>query len=466
MEFSSATFLIAFLPGIMLLYYLGGKNIVYKNIVLLMGSLLFYAWGEPLFVFIMCGSIVMNYCFGRLLISRKYRRGIMVVSLMFNLGILFVFKYLSFVTGILSGLVKMEIYQIALPIGISFFTFQIMSYIFDVYYGNVEPQKNILALGLYITMFPQLVAGPIVRYQAVEKSIKQRKETWQDFEYGIRRFAIGLSKKILVADFLGAIADRIFGEIENMSGGGYTVATAWLGAIAYTLEIYYDFSGYSDMAIGLGRCFGFRFSENFKQPYTSKSITEFWRKWHMSLTDWFRDYVYIPLGGNRVGPKRHIWNLLVVWTLTGIWHGANWTFLVWGLIYFVFQIMEKYLYDIRKVPGILGHVYTLLIVVVNWVIFRSSSLSCAGKYLKNMFFSSAGLWDEKFILYMRSSAVIMLCAILGCIPIRDFVRNRLPQLEDNIIVNGLIEMGVTIAFVLSIFVSVNGMYSPFIYFNF
>lgn len=462
MQFSSASFLILFLPGIMLLYYCVG-NLAYKNVILLMGSILFYAWGEPLFVFIMCGSIVVNYYFGILIQVGRYRKVVLISSLLYNLGILFVFKYLSFVTEIISCFKNVKIFHIALPIGISFFTFQIMSYIFEVYYGNAKAQKNILALALYITMFPQLVAGPIVQYQSVQNKINKRHETLLGFEYGIRRFAIGLSKKILLADFLGAIAERIFGEIE--SAGGVAV-TAWLGAIAYTLEIYYDFSGYSDMAIGLGWCFGFHFKENFKYPYTAKSITEFWRKWHISLTDWFRDYVYIPLGGNRVSTKRHILNLLIVWTLTGIWHGANWTFLVWGMIYFVFQVMEKYLYDIRKVPCILGRLYTLLVVIINWVVFRSSNLSCAIRYLESMFFSQAGLWDEKSVLYVRNGAVIFICAIIGCIPIKKLMLKRFPQIGNNIIVSGIVELGILIAFVLSVFISVNGMYSPFIYYNF
>ena len=464
MQFSSASFLILFLPGIMLVYYAGRKNLVYKNVVLLFGSLFFYAWGEPLFVFVMCGSIMVNYCFGRLLSVRKYRKTVLIISVLFNLGILFIFKYLSFVTDLLSGVVNIKICQITLPIGISFFTFQMMSYIFDVYYGKAKIQKNIVSLALYITMFPQLVAGPIVRYQSVENRIRERHETLLDFEYGIRRFAIGLSKKILLADFLGVIAERIFGEMENMSGAG---VTAWLGAIVYTLEIYYDFSGYSDMAIGLGRCFGFHFKENFRYPYAAESITEFWKRWHISLTDWFRDYVYIPLGGNRVSVKRHVWNLLVVWTLTGIWHGANWTFLIWGLIYFVFQVMEKYLYDVRKSPPrFLRRMYTLLIVTVNWVIFRSSNLTCAVRYLKSMFFGWTEFWDGRFILYMRNGAVILVIAMIGCLPIKEFALRRLPKVKDNILVNGMIELGIVVSFILSVLISVNGMYSPFIYFNF
>lgn len=463
MQFSSASFLILFLPGIMFVYYVGRNHLVYKNVILLLGSLFFYAWGEPLFVFVMCGSIVVNYCFGRLLSGRRYRKGVLITSLLFNLGILFVFKYLSFVTEILSGFVNIDVCHIALPIGISFFTFQMMSYIFDVYYGNAEIQKNIVSLALYITMFPQLVAGPIVRYQSVEDKIIQRHETLQDFEYGIRRFAIGLSKKILLADFLGVIAERIFGEIENINGAG---ATAWLGAIAYTLEIYYDFSGYSDMAMGLGRCFGFHFKENFKYPYTAESITEFWKRWHISLTDWFRDYVYIPLGGNRVSTKRHIGNLLVVWTLTGIWHGANWTFLVWGLIYFAFQVMEKYLYDVNKMPSFLRHTYTLCIIMINWVIFRSSDLTCAVRYLKSMFGGWTEVLDERFILYMRNSAVVLVCAIIGCLPTKELMLKRFPRLKNNIIVFVVMESGLIVAFVLSVLIAVNGMYSPFIYFNF
>lgn len=465
MQFSSASFLILFLPGIMLVYYLGRNNLAYKNMVLLLGSLFFYAWGEPLFVFVMCGSIAINYCLGRLLSIRRYRKAVLITSILINLAILFVFKYLSFTTEILSHFVDIEVCQIALPIGISFFTFQMMSYIFDVYYGNAKIQKNIVWLALYITMFPQLVAGPIVRYQSVEDKIIKRHETLLDFESGIRRFALGLSKKVLLADFLGAIAERIFGEIENLNGGGVG-ATAWLGAIMYTLEIYYDFSGYSDMAIGLGRCFGFHFKENFNYPYTAESITEFWKRWHISLTDWFRDYVYIPLGGNRVSTKRHIWNLFMVWILTGIWHGANWTFLIWGLIYFVFQVMEKYLYDVNKASCFLRHVYTLLIVMINWVIFRSSNLTCAVRYLKCMFFGWTELWDERFLLYIKNGAVVLICALIGCFPIKELMLKKFPRLENNIEVIGVAEIGLVASFILSVLIAVNGMYSPFIYFNF
>lgn len=257
-------------------------------------------------------------------------------------------------------------WEIPLPIGISFYTFQIMSYIFDVYFGYSRPQSNIFHLALYVLMFPQLIAGPIVRYNSIEYEIQNRKESFQDFQEGISRFIIGLSKKVLIADFLAGIADKIFVTAEYTD---IVAFTAWIGAIAYTLQIYYDFSGYSDMAIGLGKCFGFHFDENFNYPYISRSVTEFWKRWHISLTKWFTDYVYIPMGGNRVSRSRHVLNLFLIWLLTGIWHGAEWTFIVWGLIYFLFQLVEKYTGFAQRLPSAIGYCYTMLVVILNWVIF-------------------------------------------------------------------------------------------------
>ncbi len=314
----------------------------FKNFILLLASLLFYAWGEPLFVFVLILGIILNFILGIKIEQNhqqiKYKKLLLIISVIFNLGIFFVFKYLSFVSRELNIIVPVKVLEISLPIGISFYTFQIMSYIFDVYYDKVPAQNNVFDLALYISMFPQLVAGPIVRYSDIEKEIHERKESVTLFCQGTQRFVIGLSKKVLIADFLGGIADKIFltAEYSNIP-----LLTAWVGAIAYTFEIYYDFSGYSDMAIGLGKCFGFHFKENFNYPYISCSVSEFWKRWHISLTDWFRDYVYIPLGGNRVSEHRHIINLLTVWLLTGIWHGAEWTFILWGIMYFVIQLFEK-----------------------------------------------------------------------------------------------------------------------------
>ena len=343
MLFSSGFFLMVFLPITMILYKLvSATKKSYSNLVLIVASLFFYSWGEPFFILILMGSIVINYFCGIGIETGKHRKLILILSLIVNIGILFIFKYLSFLAGEIASLFNINtlVVDISLPIGISFYTFQIMSYIFDVYYSKVPAQRNMAKLTLYIMMFPQLIAGPIVRYNDIVYQIDHREESFEKFYYGMLRFIVGLSKKVLIADFLGGIADKIFITSEYSA---VPMITAWIGALAYTLEIYYDFSGYSDMAIGLGKCFGFDFKENFNYPYTACSLTDFWRRWHMSLTDWFRDYVYIPLGGNRVTPGRHILNLFCVWLLTGIWHGANWTFVAWGLIYFILLVIEKYL---------------------------------------------------------------------------------------------------------------------------
>ena len=343
MLFSSSTFLFAFLPIVIFIYYVflrNHRNL--QNIFLLIASLIFYAWGEVAFVFVMMLSIIANYFFG-LFVSRakntNKKKLPLVLSIVFNLSILFVFKYLVFTLTNINALfgANLAIPNIALPIGISFFTFQAMSYVIDVYRGE-EAQKSILNVGLYISFFPQLIAGPIVRYKTVAYQILHRKESFDDFSSGVCRFIIGMGKKVLLANSLAVVADAAFdGDIANTSA-----SFAWLGAIAYTMQIFFDFSGYSDMAIGLGKMFGFKFLENFDYPYISGSITEFWRRWHISLGSWFRDYVYFPLGGSRVKSKgRLIFNLFVVWLLTGIWHGANWTFIIWGLMYFVLLVIEK-----------------------------------------------------------------------------------------------------------------------------
>lgn len=344
MLFSSSVFLFLFLPVVLLVYYLPLRRWRQgQNVFLLLASLGFYAWGEPWFVLVMLGSILANYGFG-LWVDACKRAGRtcappLVTALAVNLGILFVFKYLTFTLGILNRLgAAFVIPGIELPIGISFFTFQALSYVLDVHRDRGEVQRSPLKVGLYISFFPQLIAGPIVKYETVAQQIDHRKEIWADFSAGCSRFIVGLGKKVLLSNQLAVVADRAFGQ-----GDGLSASFAWLGALCYTLQIYYDFSGYSDMAIGLGKMFGFHFLENFNYPYISRSITEFWRRWHISLSTWFRDYVYFPLGGSRVNSKaKHIRNLFVVWLLTGVWHGANWTFLAWGLFYFVLLVLEKY----------------------------------------------------------------------------------------------------------------------------
>ena len=352
MLFSSSIFLFLFLPLVLLIYYLPlGRFRQGQNVFLLLASLGFYAWGEPWFVLVMMGSIVVNYGFG-LWVDHNQRhnrsaRMPVVLALVVNLGILFVFKYLTFTLGILNDLgAHFVIPGIELPIGISFFTFQALSYVLDIQRGHGQVQRSPLKVGLYISFFPQLIAGPIVKYETVADQIDHRKENWEDFSSGCARFVVGLGKKVLLANQLALVADRAF----QLGGTGQlTTGFAWLGSLCYTLQIYYDFSGYSDMAIGLGKMFGFHFLENFNYPYISRSVTEFWRRWHISLSTWFRDYVYFPLGGSRVDSKgKHIRNLFVVWLLTGIWHGANWTFIVWGLFYFVLLNGE---FRLGPVPG-------------------------------------------------------------------------------------------------------------------
>ncbi|MCR4739209.1 MAG: MBOAT family protein [Lachnospiraceae bacterium] len=465
MQFSSGVFLILFLPVTMALYKFGGALFGhrYKNIVLLLASLLFYAWGEPLFVFVLMAGVLINYSLGILMEKGGRKKFYLVLALIFDLGILFVFKYLSFVTSELSKAFPLKTVSIALPIGISFYTFQIMSYIFDVYYEKVPAQKNILSLALYISMFPQLVAGPIVRYSDIEKEIKDRTETGEMFYQGSIRFITGLAKKVLLADFLGGIADKIFVTSQY---SGIPLVTAWIGAIAYTFEIYYDFSGYSDMAIGLGKCFGFHFKENFDHPYISCSVSEFWKRWHISLTDWFRDYVYIPLGGNRVSPGRHTFNLFIVWLLTGIWHGAEWTFLLWGMFYFLIQLFEKKTGITEKIPKFAGYLITGLIVTLGWTIFKAADLNNAVHYLSAMFGGGTGLIDSGSVLYLKSSLVIFALSYAGTLPIWSFMKDRFDKPVYSRLI-GILRIPVSAALLgLCLLVIINGSYSPFIYFNF
>lgn len=469
MQFSSGPFLMLFLPITMLVYFnplVKGRK--FRNICLLVASLFFYFWGEPLFGFILCGSIGINWFWGKKIgetevNKKKLRKKYLILSLILNLGILFIFKYLTFSMKNVAVFWDVEVIDIALPIGISFYTFQIMSYIFDVYYQKVKYQEKIYKLALYILMFPQMIAGPIVRYKTVVNEIDNRAESIADFEKGVRRFVIGLEKKVLLADFLGQAADYIFSAAKITE---ISVVAAWIGALTYTLEIYYDFSGYSDMAIGLGRCFGFHFEDNFNYPYISKSITEFWRRWHISLTNWFRDYVYIPLGGNRVSCVRHIINLLIIWILTGIWHGANWTFLLWGIIYWCFQVLEKYLPVHDRLPVWGRHIYTLLIVILNWVIFKSESVSLAFKYIAAMFGGTSIFIDADAKLYIESCAILLFVAGLGCIPWKQMLEKYKPELLRNAGMTFLVHCMYMVLFLIAIMTIINGSYSPFIYFNF
>ena len=465
MQFSSAVFLILFLPAVMFLYKIG-RNLTCKNITLLLASLLFYAWGEPEFVFVLAGGILFNYLAGIFMekCTASGKKYILIVSIAFNLGILILYKYLCFILQNLPGYPEMKIPNIHLPVGISFYTFQIMSYIFDVYYGKAKAQKKFLHLALYISMFPQLVAGPIIRYSAVEAEIRERHETGKDFSEGVSRFIRGLAKKILIADFLGGIADKIFITAQYSD---IAVLTAWCGALAYTFEIYYDFSGYSDMAIGLGRCFGFHFQENFNYPYISRSVTEFWKRWHISLTDWFRDYVYIPLGGNRVSRKRHIWNLFLVWLLTGIWHGAEWTFILWGMVWFLLQLFEKKTGIHRKLPAVPGYLLTMLLITIGWVLFRAENITTAFRFIGNMFFPFKGWYDASTLQYARNGAVVFILAYIGSFPCFRYLKERMLSSFRGTLLYSIFDCVISISLLfISLLVVINGLYSPFIYFNF
>ena len=466
MLFSSSIFLFMFLPFVITIYYtVLRKNRKHQNIFLCIISILFYAWGEPVFVLLMLFSIIINYFLGLLIDKSKNQsknKLIVAFAVIINLSILFVFKYLTFTINNINFLTGLEFPapSIALPIGISFFTFQAMSYVIDVYRGE-ECQKNILNVGLYISFFPQLIAGPIVRYETVAHQIKNRTETFEDFSEGVSRFIVGLAKKVLIANTMAVIADYFFDQnISELS-----VAAAWIGAFAYTFQIYFDFSGYSDMAIGLGRMFGFRFLENFNHPYISTSITEFWRRWHISLGTWFRDYLYFPLGGNRVNKKsRMIFNLFIVWFATGVWHGANWTFVFWGMLYFLLLTIEK-LTGLHKTnrAKLVAYVYTMLFVIIGWVIFRADSIDYAFKYIGAMFGSTGTLVDNSAMFYLKENIVCFICAAIASTPIAKHINKKFLSNKTGEI---LTTISLALIFLLSVIYIVKGTYNPFIYFNF
>ncbi len=466
MLFSSSVFLFLFFPCVLFGYYVVlRKSRVLQNTFLALCSLFFYAWGEPYFVLIMLCSIFFNW--GVALLVDKYRdvpakvKAILVSMLAVNLGIMFVFKYLVFTLSNINSWfgANVSVPNIALPIGLSFFTFQAISYVIDVYRKNGEVQRNPLNVALYISFFPQLIAGPIVRYQTVAAQIKDRTETFADFSEGSKRFVIGLSKKMILSNNMALIADTAFGYGQ----GELSVAMAWLGAVAYTLQIFFDFSGYSDMAIGLGKMFGFHFLENFDYPYISKSISEFWRRWHISLGSWFRDYVYFPLGGSRVDSKyRLVLNLFVVWFLTGVWHGANWTFIVWGLMYFVLIALEK-LTGFEKKFGWFGHIYTMFFVVIGWVVFRATSLAQAVTYVQAMFgIGASGFVDEAAMYQLISNKGYLGLALLFTMPVAKLVAKKCTVTWCKILYQVLL----LALFLAAISYIVKGSYNPFIYFDF
>ena len=480
MVFSSTVFLFLFLPVVIAVYYNPiVKNRGFRNIVLLLASLFFYGWGEPVFVFLMILSIIVNWAFGLMVDGMRKKGSVhgmklgMILSVVYNLGLMFIFKYLTFVTKNISYLIHNDsiVVNIALPIGISFYTFQTMSYTIDVYRGEVAAQKNILTFATYVTLFPQLIAGPIVQYKTVEKELMHRKVTLEDFSEGAFRFSVGLAKKVLLANQIGSLWNSI-SQLNHMS-----VATAWLGAIAYSFQIYFDFSGYSDMAIGLGRMFGFYFLENFNFPYMSKTITEFWRRWHISLSSWFREYVYIPLGGNRKGLARQLFNIMVVWMLTGLWHGANWNFVLWGVYYGVLLMIEKLflLKWLDKLPNWIGHIYSMFLVIIGWTIFAQTDIHQLGGYLKTMFgIGHVAVADSDFLYFLGSNAVLLVALIAASIDYRVWMR-RLKLGKDATVYDTIAtSKGWTIAkpvlMVVFLLVSfaflVGDSYNPFLYFRF
>ncbi len=461
MLFSSIPFLYYFLPAVIAIYFLVPRAL--KNTVLLVSSLVFYAWGEPRYVILMVSTILLFYgcglAIGKIRIH-AWKKFFLILSVVISLGLLAIFKYADFfvdsfnkATGLSVPLLKL-----ALPVGISFYTFQCLSYTIDVYRGTAQVQKNPVSFGAYVALFPQLIAGPIVRYVDVTQELNSRTHKWEEITLGIRRFLIGLSKKILLADNF-ALLMKLFRQ-----SGEPSVVFYWMYAIAFTLNIYFDFSGYSDMAIGLGRIFGFHFIENFNYPYLSKSITEFWRRWHISLGSWFRDYVYIPMGGNRVGKARWVFNILTVWMLTGLWHGAAWNFVLWGLMFAVLLLLEKWIPGLQKLPTILRRCYVLLLVVISFVLFNAETISQAGSDLAGMFgFGNLPTMTAETLYYLRSYAILFAVGFIGATPLVRDTADRIGRTG----VGKILEPIVLILLLLACSAYlVDGSFSPFLYFRF
>ena len=453
MIFSSASFLFAFLPCVAIVYYLLRSRTA-RNVFLTLVSLFFYAWGEPWFVLVMLLSIVINWFIALRIGAGEHKKAWLVVGLVCDLGLLAVFKYLGFLMEIVNWIfhLSLPVPQIVLPIGISFFTFQAISYIIDVYRGDGRVQKNLMNVCLYISFFPQLIAGPIVRYQTFDDQITTRRETLDDFCEGVRRFIVGLAKKVLLANNLAALADTAFA----MKTTELSLAGTWLAAASYMLQLYFDFSGYSDMAIGLARMFGFHLLENFNLPFIARSIAGFWKRWHISLTSWFRDYLYFPLGGSRVSKGRLLFNMGVVWVLTGFWHGAQWTYLVWGFLFFVLQAFErfsgagKWLEKHR-----IGHLYVFLVVMIASVVSRADSIPHALDLYRSMFgLDGSAIFDDTARMFLREYGAFLVAGVLCCLP----VPKRIPDA-----VRGV---GLAAAGFVAITYVVMGSYNPFIYFNF
>lgn len=471
MVFSSTVFLFLFLPTFLTLYYISPSKL--RNAILFIASLIFYAWEEPIYILIMLFSTIFDYANGLLIEKSKKdltKRFILILSIIGNLSILCFFKYSDFFITNINFVcnTNINLLKLILPVGISFYTFQTMSYTIDVYQKKVSAQKNIINFAAYVTMFPQLVAGPIVRYKTIAKQLDKRQESVSGFVYGIRRFIIGLFKKVMIANNIGLLWETIIaGNLETLPAG-----TAWLGAIAFSFQIYFDFSGYSDMTIGLGEMIGFHFLENFDNPYISKSITEFWRRWHISLGTWFKEYIYIPLGGSKKGIKKQIRNLLIVWGITGFWHGASWNFILWGLYFGILLIIEKLflLKLLEKTKPIIRHLYTLIFVIISWVIFVFEDMNQIALYLKAMFgVNQAGVLNTE-TLYLLSNYIILLiiCVLLSI----EWKKTKLAVLfTSKTSTVGWVRSCFTMLlfaalFIVSISFLIGDTYNPFLYFRF
>jgi len=461
MVFSSLLFLFLFLPAVLTLYYCSPRRI--RNLILFVTSLFFYAWGEPVYIVIMLVSTLTDYFFGLLLdkpsLSAAKRKGVVALSVVVNLTLLSYFKYADFLIGNINALFGTDIplTDLPLPIGISFYTFQSMSYIIDVYRGTAKAQRNWIDFGAYVSLFPQLVAGPIVKYSTIAEQLNHRTESIELFAEGIRRFTIGLAKKVLLANNIGLL----WATISSSNPESLPMLTAWLGIIAFAFQIYFDFSGYSDMAIGLGLMFGFRFNENFNKPYTSQSITEFWRRWHISLGSWFREYVYIPLGGNRHGLLKQARNILIVWLLTGFWHGASWNFILWGLYFGVILMIEKWwgLKLLAALPRWVRHVYAIILILVGWVLFAFETPALIVSYLSAMAgFNDQPLWNAETGHFFYTNAVLLVVLVIASLPKKQWTRaNELSLFH-------LVWYG--FLFFLAVAYLVDATFNPFLYFRF
>lgn len=463
MLFTSISFLYYFLPLVLIIYFIVPRK--YKNLILFIFSLLFYFYGEPKYIFLMLLEIFVAYI-GAILVDKYKSKDIFIFIIFIHILLLVIFKYTDFIIEIFNNVFNfnLKLFNISLPIGISFYTFQIISYIVDVYKGKVKVQKNFLKLATYISLFPQLIAGPIVRYESIEKELDDRKETFEDFSYGVRRFVIGLFKKVLIANILGELITK-FNLIDERS-----VLLYWIFSISYMLQVYFDFSAYSDMAIGLGRMFGFHFLENFNYPYISKSVTEFWRRWHISLGTWFRDYVYIPLGGNRVNKIKFLRNIIIVWLLTGIWHGASLNFCIWGLFFGIMLIIEKFSFNkyLEKIPSFIRRIYVLFIVMISFIIFGSSNMNDAFNTIKGLFgFNKEVFINNYTIYYLKNYLFVLILAILLSTPL---IKKLVLKLKKNCFIKKLFDILeiVSIPIILVIVTSylIDNSYNPFLYFRF